>query len=141
MTAKEIIKLVRELKLSHGTRDPFKLAEYLGIATEIADSALKDFKAHTLKWSGYPVTIVVNSKYTERSQRVLCAHELGHAILHGDSINYFAVTRTNAFTNVEYEANLFAVALLFGESAFNMPLEKMSNYTLKSILDYNIETK
>ena len=68
----------------------------------------------------------------------LCAHELGHALLHDDGINHFATTSKNAFTNIEYEANLFAVALLFDENDFNVPLVSMSNYTLKSILDYNI---
>ena len=38
----------------------------------------------------------------------------------------------------EYEVNLFAVALLFDEGSFNMPLAEMSNYTLQSILDANI---
>ena len=42
-----------------------------------------------------------------KSQLVLCAHELGHALLHSDDINNFAVTSKNAFKNVEYEANPF----------------------------------
>ena len=37
-----------------------------------------------------------------------------------------------------YEANLFAVALLCNEDEFNMPLAKMSNAVLKSILDCNV---
>ena len=44
----------------------------------------------------------------------------------------------NAFKNVEYEANLFAVTLLFNESDFNMKVLNMSNYLLKQVLDYNI---
>ena len=44
----------------------------------------------------------------------------------------------NAFKNVEYEANLFAVSLLFNESDFNMKVLNMSNYLLKQVLDYNI---
>lgn len=40
--------------------------------------------------------------------------------------------------NVEYEANLFAVSLLFNESDFNMKVLNMSNYLLKQVLDYNI---
>ena len=39
---------------------------------------------------------------------------------------------------MEYEANLFAVALLCNEDEFNMPLAKMSNAVLKSILDCNV---
>ena len=68
----------------------------------------------------------------------MCAHELGHEILHSDDINNFAVTSKNTFKNVEYEANLFAVSLLLNESDFNMKVLNMSNYLLKQVLDYNI---
>ena len=63
-------------------------------------------------------------------------------MLHDESINHFAITNKNIFTNVEREANLFALALLLDEKTefqLNMPLVNMSNYTLKSILDYNID--
>lgn len=52
-----------------------------------------------------------------------------------------AVTSKNAFKNVEYEANLFAVSLLFDEEDFNIKMLNMSNYLLKQVLDYNIEEK
>jgi Zn-dependent peptidase ImmA (M78 family) len=55
-----------------------------------------------------------------------------------DDINNFAVTSKNAFKNVEYEANLFAVSLLFNECDFNMKFLNMSNYLLKQVHDYNI---
>ena len=63
-------------------------------------------------------------------------------MLHDENINHFAITNKNIFTNVEREANLFALALLLDEKTefqLNMPLVNMSNYTLKSILDYNID--
>ena len=43
--------------------------------------------------------------------------------------------------NVNIEANLFAVSLLFDEEDFNIKMLNMSNYLLKQILDYNIEEK
>jgi Zn-dependent peptidase ImmA (M78 family) len=97
-----------------------------------------DFKAQTLKMEGYPTIISINGLYSTLSQKVLCAHELGHALLHTEPINHFDVTTKNVHTNVEYEANLFAVALLCNEDEFNMPLAKMSNAVLKSILDCNV---
>ena len=90
-------------------------------------------KAYTIRSDNYPTIIIINGRYEHKSQLVLCAHELGHALLHSDDINNFAVTSKNAFKNVEYEANLFAVSLLFNESDFNI-----SNYLLKQVLDYNI---
>jgi hypothetical protein len=43
----------------------------------------------------------------------------------------------------EFEANLFAVALLADDDInmkLSIPLEKMNNYLLKTIMDYNIST-
>ena len=84
-----------------------------------------DRKAYTIRSDNYPTIIIINGRYEHKSQLVLCAHELGHALLHSDD-------------NVEYEANLFAVSLLFNESDFNMKVLNMSNYLLKQVLDYNI---
>ena len=73
---------------------------------------------------------------------MLCAHELGHALLHEDCVNHFAVTNKNVTTHVEQEANLFALALLTSDDIDEdlcIPLSNMSNYLLKSIMDYNIK--
>ena len=64
--------------------------------------------------------------------------KIGNLADNTDDINNFAVTSKNAFKNVEYEANLFAVSLLFNENDFNMKVLNMSNYLLKQVLDYNI---
>ena len=69
----------------------------------------------------------------------MCAHELGHALLHDELVNHFDVTRNNMNNNVEYEANLFAVALLADESQLCVPFNKLSNAALKAIMDYNIK--
>ena len=90
--------------------------------------------------SGYPAIISINNAYDERSKKLLCAHELGHALLHEGAVNHFAVTPQNAFSGVEYEANLFAVSLLYDEleEEPSIPVEHMNNYMLKSIIDYNL---
>lgn len=137
----EIIQFAHGLRTTYNTKDPFMIAEHFGFAIVREDNCVKDFKAHTLKLANYPTVIVINNSYTDFSQKVLCAHELGHALLHSNIINHFATTVQNAFTNVEYEANLFAVAFLCNEALLNTPLSSMSNYTLKYILDYNIEKK
>ena len=93
-----------------------------------------DRKAYTIRSDNYPTIIIITGRYEHKSQLVLCAHELVHALLHSDDINNFAVTSKN----VEYEANLFAVSLLFNESDFNMKVLNISNYLLKQVIDYNI---
>ena len=69
------------------------------------------------------------------SRKVLCAHELGHAVLN----HPFKSSYKDSNLKNEYEANLFAVALLFDDDLFNMPIIDMSNYVLETILDKNIK--
>ena len=133
MRAKEIKNLAEDLRENYNTRNPFELADKFGIKVLISKVLPADKKAYTI--------IIVNGRYEYKSQMVLCAHELGHALLHSDAVNNFAVTSKNAFKNVEYEANLFAVSLLFDEEDFNIKMLNMSNYLLKQVLDYNIEEK
>ena len=138
MKAKDIKKLAEDLRDNYGTRNPFKLAERYGIRVVVSKMLPIDRKAYTIKSDNYPTIIIINGRSEYRSQLALCAHELGHALLHTDDINNFAVTSKNAFKNVEYEANLFAVSLLFDERDFNIKVLNMSNYLLKQVLDYNI---
>lgn len=142
MNAKDIIALARDIKISWNTNDPYKIAERLGIVVLHRDNCIKGFTAQTVKFAGYPTIISINNAYTDFSKKVLCAHELGHALLHEDSINHFAITSKNVQTNVEQEANLFAIALLTDHNIddfLDIPLSNMSNYLLKSIMDYNIK--
>ena len=141
MQAKDIIALARGIKVSWQTNDPYEIAERLGIVVLHRDTNIKDFTAQTLKFPSYPTIISINNAYSEFSKKVLCAHEVGHALLHEECINHFAITNKNIATNVEHEANLFAVALLADDDIDDIlayPLSNMSNYLLKSILDYNI---
>lgn len=142
MKAEEIITYARNLKERCGTNDPYAIAEKLGIVVLHRECSIKDFTAQAVKMEGYPTIISINNRYTEYSQKVLCAHELGHAIFHENCVNHFAVTERNVSANLEWEANLFAVALLAADDIDEMltlPLAKMNNYVLKSILDYNLK--
>lgn len=140
-TREDIIRYTRELRREYHTQNPYKLAEHFGI--RVVDGFHTDVsrKAFTVKMEAYPTMIMLNAAYDKKSRMVLCAHELGHALLHEEVMNHFSVNEKNVFTNTEYEANLFAVSLLFDDDQFNMPISEMSNYILKSILDWNIREK
>ena len=141
MNAKDIVDFARGIRITCNTNDPYKIAERLGIVVLHRDNCIKDFTAQTIKFDGYPTIISINNAYTDFSKKVLCAHELGHALLHEDCVNHFAITSKNVTSNVEQEANLFAIALLSNGSLDNdlaIPLSNMNNYLLKSIMDYNI---
>jgi len=142
MNAKDIIALARDIKTSWHTNDPYKIAERLGIIILHRKNCIKNFTAQTIKFPDYPTIISINDAYTDFSKKVLCAHELGHALLHEDCVNHFAITNTNVTTKVEQEANLFAIALLTDydiDENLALPLSSMNNYLLKSIMDFNIK--
>ena len=112
MNPKDIIDYARQLKKKFCTNDPYTIAEYYGIKIIHRDTPIRDFTAYTIKQPGYPTFISINNAYTDFSQKLLCAHELGHAILHEDGINHFNVTAKNLYTNSEQEANMFAARIL-----------------------------
>lgn len=144
MQGKKIISIAENIKLLYNTNNPYEIAEYLGIVVLHRENTIKDFTAQTIKIEGYPTIISINNAYTESSKKLLCAHELGHALLHENCINHFATTNQNITTNLEHEANLFALALLMDEKFVDdlpLPLSQMNNYLLKSIMDYNINLK
>lgn len=144
MKPKDIIRYAKELKEERHTNDPFKIAEYLGIVVISTKNCRPGFTAQTTKVENYPVYITINDAYTPFSKKILCAHELGHAIFHRDALNCFATTSKNVHTEVERDANLFAITLLTDDSfekVLPLPLASMDNYTLKSILDYNLQFK
>ena len=142
MRAKKILDLADGFKRQWNTNDPYEIAERLGITVLFRDTCPKDFTAQTLRAYSYPPVISINDAYTESSKRLLCAHELGHALLHENCVNYFATTKSNVLQDVEREANLFALALLLDDetrASLTVPLCQMSNYLLRSIMEKNLK--
>ena len=141
MRAEDIINLVKEIRKELGDiylNNPIDVCNKKNIAIRKITLNPKVYPAYTTNIFGKPI-ISLNENYTFLSQIVLCAHELGHALLHSDNC-YNGFDGENM--QQEYEANLFAVALLFTEKqydSFSIPLEKMSNFELKYILDANIK--
>ncbi len=138
MRVDDIVRLARDFVREWGTCDPFAIAENLGIQVLMRDVCIPGFTAHTIKMTGYPTVISINNRYSDVAKRALCAHELGHALLHNETINYFDMTLQFDHIDIEYEANLFAVALLCKDEDFCMPVNQMNNTLLKAVLDYNI---
>lgn len=132
MNTEEIIEKAKQIRKMGKT--VIDIAENLGINIGYNNLDPKKFPAYNIRTED-KMSIILNSKINNKSRNVLCAHELGHALLHNNKvINHFG----KEISIEEYEANLFAVALLFDEDDFKIPLNKMSNFELKSILDHNI---
>lgn len=104
----------QELVRRWRTNDPFELCEYLNIRVLFCDlpESVRGFY-HALR--GHQL-IYLNQEAPEEEQREVCAHELGHAVLH-DSINSLFLEETGCFNRgrLEREADQFCAELLVGE--------------------------
>ena len=109
----KIKKIVNHLAMRHGTRDPFRLAKDLGIS--ILYCTLGNTLGYTVTYKRIPV-IVLNEGLDERLMSFVCAHELGHAVMH-KNVNTPWLKRHTFFSidRYEREANTFAVELLFSD--------------------------
>ncbi len=110
-----IVAAVHELTCRASSRDPFKICEELDI--RIRYHELGSIKAYYFCQSRIK-NIVINSSADDNLKKVLCAHELGHAVLHDRLVSHHAFHETSLFdstTPTEYEANLFAAELLIGD--------------------------
>ena len=70
MKAQDIIEMARSIKKNWKINDPYEIATRLGISVIHTNSWVKDFTAHTIKMPGYPTTISINNKYSEKSKKI-----------------------------------------------------------------------
>ncbi|MBQ9134237.1 MAG: ImmA/IrrE family metallo-endopeptidase, partial [Clostridia bacterium] len=104
------------------SRDPYKIARQCGIELIVKElGALKGF---------YKVIyrnpfIFLNKSMSRSMARIVCAHELGHHLLHREFAT-FGFEETSLFSPAsrrEYEANLFAAELLIADKEIAELLE------------------
>lgn len=99
------------------TNDPFELADYMGII--IIKESLGSINGYYNKFVRQKF-IHLNSELDERLQLFVCAHELGHAVMHQDANTPFLKDKTFYSVNkLERQANLFAATLLIDGDIFN----------------------
>lgn len=135
MGINEIIEYAQQIKTNYAGKSVLDIISQNNINTSYTSLNPEIYPAYTID-TGKTKAIILNSHFNVIQQNILAAHELGHVLLHNDKvINQFGGKNEKE----EYEANLFAVALLFDENKFNVKFNKLSNYELKYILDYNIK--
>lgn len=110
---------VRRLRREYEETDPDRLCRLMGITVIDYDTAVvpANFKGLTLIQSRRPV-ILLNSKLSENLRQIVLAHELGHAVLHGELADLRAFTDFDMFgmnDQCEHEANVFAAELLLDD--------------------------
>ena len=107
-----IKETVQKYVLKYNTRNPFKLAELLGIEVQMGTPGCAGCYMF-LKNHRY---IFLDQNLDEVELPQVMAHELGHAILHRKQNCYFIRTKTLLLNSkTEIEANLFAAELLIDD--------------------------
>ena len=113
MSSRSLSETGRSLVKRFGTRDPFVIAQGLGIEVLFCDGfgPLKGMY-RVIKRNRF---IFINKELDLRMQRIVCAHELGHDQLHrslakSSSLREFMLY--DMTTKPEYEANIVAAEIL-----------------------------
>ncbi|EOP36218.1 ImmA/IrrE family metallo-endopeptidase [Bacillus mycoides] len=107
MTIKEYAIKIAE---KHETTNPFKIARRKNIIVLFEDLGNTLGFYNTYKRLKF---IHINNQIDETTQRFVCAHELGHALLHPKANTPFLRNQTFfSVDRLEIEANTFAVELL-----------------------------
>jgi len=99
-----------ETAARYDTNNPFKIARERNI--KILHQQLKTTLGFYVRYRRIQ-NIILNDELSEGMQRFVCAHELGHSILHAD-LNVPKLTSYTLFSRDKFElqANSFAVELL-----------------------------
>ena len=105
--------IVTTLIKKHNTNNPFRLCEHLGIMLSFENLGNLFGYCDT----HYRIrTIHINQNTPSHLQAFICAHELGHAIMHHDTNVPFLKAHTFYSTDkLERQANTFAVELLLSD--------------------------
>lgn len=122
----DIKSLAEKLVRKFGTRDPFSIAKKLGytiIYTPLV--GVRGFYQYLKRCH----IIYLDPELDEATARFVCAHELGHSLLHRGLNRIFMDTRTLMVSSrYEIEADRFAANLLYDD------------YDLQNLLDFPVST-
>ena len=99
------------------SRDPFQIADEIGLQIQM----VKDFTVlkgvymilHEVPWA------FINDNLDDRMKRIVCAHEIGHHLLHQDLVRQTMLQEFSLFdrkNRPEYEANVIAAEILLPDT-------------------------
>ncbi len=136
---RSIIELAKKTADRYAGANAIEIAENLGI--KVWFRKLGSLKGFYLSENGIKY-IVINEALTDRMKEVVCAHELGHALLHSE-LSAGMMRETTLFLSnnkTEREANLFAASLLISDSEILYALENENSLSaVSSALGYPCE--
>lgn len=131
-------EIVKRLCRKYDTHDPFELADCLGVI--LVKSPLTDNVRGFYRFIQRRKVIVVNSNLPWEEQRIVCAHELGHSVLHKDVNAVFLNMCTFLVTDrYELEANHFAADLMISDEDVEL-YKELSVQQLQIMFGFDEET-
>lgn len=112
----DIKKIVNSLVKKHKTRNPFEIIKGLNvILVPVPLEGVRGFYQYFQRNN----IIYIDDSLPEHEQILVCAHELGHMLLHKKANALFMDTYTGFnTTKYEKEADLFAMELLVPDETF-----------------------
>ena len=115
---KNIREIVQRVTTQYGTQSPFQLCEKMGINIFFADLPDKVNGLFVNSSENGSRSILISKSLPACEQEQVCAHELGHALLHSE-INSILLEDDPSFglTKFEMEADLFSNLLLLKSSS------------------------
>lgn len=123
-----IKKTVEELIKKYSTNDPFVIAKSKKI--HVIEKPLHESVKGMYQYVDRNKFIYINENLPEHLKKIVCGHELGHAILHGKTNCIFL--RNHTFYSpdrLEREANIFAAYLFLNDNI----LRQYEGYTIEQI--------
>ena len=133
MFADEINKKVASVIKKFRTTDPFEIARESGVMVRYSNE-FKELKGLYTIIKRRRV-IILNDNLPLEKKKIVCAHELGHDMLHREFAknNVFQeFTLYDMTARPEYEANMFAAELLISDEEIH-ELSRLEGYDMERI--------
>lgn len=137
---KDVHDLPAALVRKYDTRDPFRIAGMLGVTVKYINTRRQKGFCRVILGNMF---IFINRNMSEQMQRMICAHELGHLLLHKDILTERSFLLEYELFDIqnstEYEANIFAADLLIdGDELYELLKPGSDVVTIASSLDVNV---
>lgn len=112
----QAIRAARRVLKQCRSRDPLRIARDLNIEILLRGDFVRQKGAFCVVLG--QSFIILNDKLDESEMKLVCAHELGHALMHKIIAEKGVLCEYDLFnmaTSIEYEANVFASELLIDQ--------------------------
>lgn len=117
----DIPKAVEMLVRKHQTRNPFEIIGNMNVI--LVYYPLEGVKGFYQYFQRNNI-IYIDERLSDKEKMFVCAHELGHMLLHKNANAIFMDSRTNLNTSkYESEADRFAINLLISDADLESSLE------------------